>query len=141
MKRMNLKNKQKTMNIIKLFPVLLPFVVFSQISDYAYQRKINKPEKEKFYSVVLSPEIVARLKSSWNDIRIISFSEKDTTEIPYLLECIGNKNEEKVVPFTLINKASEKDYSYLTLKINEKATLNRIKLAITTPEFYEWVNI
>ena len=133
--------KNQIINTIKLLPVILPFAVFSQTQDYSWQRKINKPDTGKFYSVVLTPEIVAHLKSGWNDIRILNISENDTTEVPYLLESISSKKEEKAVAFELINTTYDKGYSYLTLKINEKRTLNRIKLAITDADFDKWVKV
>ncbi len=134
----------KSINIslsIVLF-ILLPAIVFSQTNGYSYKRKLDKTEKKNFYSIPLLPEIVARCKSELNDIRIYNFTEKDTTEIPYVLEWQGIKNEEKVIPFERINDTyNEKCCSYLTLKFTKKQIINRIKLDIPEANFDKWVKI
>jgi hypothetical protein len=132
----------KWLCIVHLITALLPYGTFAQADSYFYKRKINKTDKEQFYSLVLTPTLTAHCKSGWNDIRIYNFSEKDTMEVPYVLECPKNKEEEKAVPFELINTVAEEGCcSYLTLKANKKQTINRIKLVIDDTGFDKWVKL
>lgn len=121
---------------------LLPFLAKAQTASYSCQRKINKPENAKFYSVKLSPELVSQLKSGWNDLRILDFSGSDTVEVPYLLETLNNyESEQKIISFNLINTTHDARYSYLTLKVNDKKVINHIRLDITEPEFDKWIRV
>ncbi len=134
--------KSKNTCIFTLLILVLPTTIFSQASNYSYMRKLDKTEKENFYSISLLPEIVANCKSELNDIRLYNFANNDTVEIPYVLEWLGNKNEEKAIPFELINDThSEKCCSYLTLKFNKKQIINRIKLDVLEANFDKWVKI
>ena len=134
----------KSINISLLIILffLATATTFAQADGYLYKRKLNKTEKENFYSIPLLPEIIARCKSDLNDIRIYNFTGKDTSEIPYLLEWQGIKYEEKVIPFVRINGSyNEKCCSYLTFKFNKKQIINRIKLEIPDANFDKWVKI
>ena len=131
----------KSINFNILF-FLFSSAVFSQADGYSYKRKLDKTEKENFCSISLLPEIIANCKSELNDIRIYNFAEKDTAEIPYVLEWLGNKSEEKALPFELINDThNEKCCSYLTFKFDKKQIINRIKLDVLEPNFDKWVKI
>ena len=132
----------KHLFISVLFFLLLATNAFSQAAGYLYKRKLNKVEKENFYSIPLSPEIVANCKSNLNDIRLYNFKEKDTTEVPYILEWMEAKNQETAIPFELINDTyNQKCCSYVTLKFNKRQTINRIKLDVSNANFDKWVKI
>jgi hypothetical protein len=125
-----------------LFFLLFSAGAFSQTEGYLYKRKLNKADKENFYSIPLLPEIVANCKSNLNDIRIYNYKEKDTAEVPYILEWMGTKNQETTIPFELINDTfNQKCCSYVTLKFNKQQTINRIKLDVSDANFDKWVKI
>lgn len=134
--------KSINISLLVILFLLPPEIIFSQGNCYSYKRKLNKTEKKNFYAIPLLPEIIARCKSDLNDIRIYNFHGNDTTEIPYVLEWQGSKNEEKVIPFVRINDSyNEKCCSYLTFKFNKKQIINRIKLEIPDVNFDKWVKI
>lgn len=108
---------------------------FAQMDSYSFKRKMNKAEKEDYYAIPLSPELIARCKSDLSDIRLYD-TAADTTEVPYLIDWMGTQIKEEVVPFELINDTyNEKCCSYITLKFNKKQTINRIRLDITEHNF------
>jgi hypothetical protein len=119
---------------------LLPAFLFAvnsiaQLNSYTFKRPLNKAAKEDYYAIPLTPELVARCKNDLSDIRLYQITT-DTTEVPYLIDWMGNKTKEEAVAFELINDTyNEKCCSYVTLKFNKKQTINRIKLDVTEHNF------
>jgi hypothetical protein len=119
-----------------LIPLLISSVAFAQSDKYSYKRKLNKVEKEDYYAIPILPEVLARCKSNLNDIRLYNFKENDTSEVPYIMEWLGTKNEQTAIPFELINDTyNEKRCSYVTLKFTKKQTINQIVLNISDANF------
>ena len=93
----------------------------AQIEGYSFKRQLNKVEKENYYTLLLSPEVIARSKSNLSDIRIYNIAESDTSEVPYLMNWMGSNIKEVSIPFELINDTyNEKCCSYVTLKFSKK---------------------
>jgi hypothetical protein len=128
--------------IIFSISILLAAKSFAQIDSYSYKRKLNTVEKENYYSIPLLPEVTAHSSSNLNDIRLYNVKENDTTEIPFLMEWLGTKNEQTAVPFDLIdNTYMDKCCSFVTLKFNKKQTINQIILTIAESNFDKRVQI
>lgn len=109
---------------------------FAQVDSYSYKRKLNTIEKEGYYSIPLQPEVSAHCNNSLNDIRLYNVKENDTSEVPYLIEWMGTKNQQTTIPFELINNTyNEKCCSYVTLKFDKKQTINQIYLEVEEPNF------
>lgn len=109
---------------------------FAQLESYSFKRKLSNVEKDGYYSIPLLPEIAARCKSDLADIRIYSINEKDTTEVPYLMDWQGTSTKETSIPFEIINDTyNEKCCSYVTLKFDKKQTINQIKLNVSDSNF------
>lgn len=121
---------------IYLFSFLMPISVIAQIEGYSFKRQLNKIEKENYYTLLLSPEVIARSKSNLSDIRIYNIADKDTSEVPYLMNWMGSNIKEVSIPFELINDTyNEKCCSYVTLKFPKKQTINQIKLNVSDSNF------
>lgn len=122
--------------LLLLFIVIYSCAAFSQINSYTFKRKLNKVEKENYYAIPLLPEVIGHCKSNINDIRLYTIKGNDTTELPYIFEWRGTKNEQATLPFELINDTyNEKCCSYITLKFNKKETINQIKLEVSDFNF------
>ena len=135
-------NKMK--NVITKTFVLLLFSIsgFAQIDNYTYKRKLNAVTKENYYTIPLSPEITAHTKSNFNDFRLYTITNEDTTEIPYLLEMKGDKTEQSSVLFELINNVSnQKCCSFVTFKLNKKQVINTIHLDVLESNFDKIITI
>lgn len=108
----------------------------AQIEGYSFKRQLNKVEKENYYTLLLSPEVIARSKSNLSDIRIYNIADKDTAEVPYLMNWMGSNIKEVSIPFELINDTyNEKCCSYVTLKFPKKQAINQIKLNVSDSNF------
>ena len=119
-----------------LFIFFYSYTAFSQINSYTFKRKLNKVEKENYYAIPILPEVIGHCKNSINDIRLYTIKGTDTTELPYIFEWRGTKNEQATLPFELINDTyNEKCCSYITLKFNKKETINQIKLEVSDFNF------
>ena len=93
----------------------------AQIDSYSFKRQLNKVEKENYYTLLLSPEVIGRSKSDLSDIRIYNIANSDTSEVPYLMNWMGSNIKEVSIPFELINDTyNEKCCSYVTLKFSKK---------------------
>ena len=115
---------------------IFAFSSFAQIENYSFKRQLNKVDKENYYTLLLSPEVVAKSKSDLSDIRIYDILEKDTSEIPYLMNWMGSNIKEMSIPFELINDSyNEKCCSYATLKFPKKQAINQIKLNVSDSNF------
>ena len=115
---------------------IFAFSSFAQIENYSFKRQLNKVDKENYYTLLLSPEVVAKSKSDLSDIRIYDILENDTSEIPYLMNWMGSNTKEMSIPFELINDSyNEKCCSYVTLKFPKKQAINQIKLNVSDSNF------
>ncbi len=127
--------------IIATLFLLLSVKAFSQLSSYSYTRKLNTVTTENYYTIPLLPEVMAACKSQ-NDIRIYNVGEKDTVEVPYLMEWLGDKTEEIPIPFELINDVTHlKCCSYVTLKMSKKRVINHIYLDVAENNFDKLLSI
>lgn len=123
-------------NILTLAFAICSLLAFAQPDSYLFKRKLNTITDTGYYSISLDPEILARSKSGLNDIRLFSCTEKDSIEIPYLVEWMGNKVEGSSVSFERINDSyNQKCCSYITLKFPRKQIINQIKLDVTDDNF------
>jgi hypothetical protein len=137
----NLQNyKKPEFKTMKKIIILTTIILYSinvsaQFNTYEYSRKLDKIAKEDFYSIPLLPEVIARTVSGFNDIRIYD-AGKDTVEVPYLTERLGDRTEEKPINFELINDVTNlKCCSYVTLKMNDQKVINMISLDIAESNF------
>lgn len=131
---------KKLFNLIAF--ILLSVSVIAQADGYTYKRKLNKVEKEGYYSIPLLPEITAQCKSNINDIRLYNITETDTIEVPYIMEWLGEKRELVTVPFDMINDTyKDKSASYVTLKSTKKQTINQIVLNIENANYDKSVKV
>ncbi|MCW3082711.1 MAG: hypothetical protein JWP12_77 [Bacteroidetes bacterium] len=127
--------------IITVLLLLLSASAFSQLNSYSYKRKLNAVASENYYAVPLLPEVLAACKSG-SDLRIYNAGEKDTVEIPYLMQWLGDKTEETPIPFELINDVTHlKCCSYVTLKMSKKKVINRIYLDVAENNFDKLLSI
>ncbi len=139
----NLTKTRLTFFVLSMVSLLfMVHPLFAQLNGYDYKRKLDRVEKEGWYSIELAPDILARSVSSLNDIRLYNVTGKDAVEIPYLFEWLGNKIEEEEVPLELINNTYiRKCCSYVTLKFQNKKSINKIKLGVAEEIFDKTLKI
>lgn len=129
-------------NFILSMMLLAHCASFAQMTSYDYKRRVKKIEKNNYYSVKISPAIMAKSKSHLSDIRIYDAGEKDTVEVPYIQEWLGLYTEEFEVPSAMINESySDKCCSYVTFKFEGKESINRIQLKVEEDNFDKSVKL
>jgi hypothetical protein len=127
--------------LASLMMLMLCISAHAQLHTYEYQRKINAAA-EGWYRIPLSPEVLARTKSGMNDLRIYNITGKDTVEIAYLQQSLGDKRTETAVPSELIRHSNtEKSYSIVTLKFPSKKLINEIILDVSESNFDKWIKV
>jgi hypothetical protein len=110
--------------------------VNAQFADFQFHRKLDKVGTENYYSVPLSPAIIANMQNPLDDLRIYNIDGKDTIEVPFLLEYHGDETIETPVKFELINDVTRlKCCSYITLKMPKKMVINMINLKVLENNF------
>lgn len=116
--------------------------LYAQFTACDYNCRLGNTIKEDFYSIPLSPAIIAHSAASLNDLRIYNMAGSDTTEIPYLLEYMGDRTEEQPVSFELVNDVTHlKCCSFVTLKMNKNKVINSIHLDIAENNFDKVLSI
>ncbi len=112
--------------------------LFAQMDSYAYKRKLQSVQEKNWYAIKLPPSLVARTGDAINDLRVYRVSG-DSTEIPYVLESLEEKNEKAEIPFAVINKGydAKKGWYEITLRQKESNTVNHIELEFVEKNF-DW---
>ena len=127
--------------LVMLMLLMLFIPAYAQLNTYDYQRRINAAS-EGWYRIPLPADVLARTRSGMNDLRIYHLQEKDTVEIAYLHQSLGDKRTETAVPSELIKHShTEAGYSFITLKFPSKKLVNEIALDVTENNFDKWVKV
>ena len=114
--------------------ILLPCLVFGQMENYHYKRKIDGITKQ-WHQIVLPDDIFSRLNYNMTDMRIYGISGSDTVEAPYLLRVNKEKLQKTEVPFKILNQVRRGDRQFLTLRIPGKESINNILLDFAAANF------
>ncbi|WP_027137308.1 DUF3999 family protein [Gaetbulibacter saemankumensis] len=123
--------------ILLLLVGLYCFPAFGQMQDYQFKRKLTGIDG--IWNQIILPEaLFENLQSGLNDIRIYGItSEKDTVEVPYLLQPLKGKRFERDVEFKIINTARNKEGYFFTLEVPSQDVINQIKLNFEQQNF-DW---
>lgn len=124
---------------LAVFFTLMWFASFAQLHTFRYQRSI-KPQGDGWHAIQPGASTLSQSLSNRNDLRIYNIGD-DTTEIPYLLQDLGNKTEVKDVAFDLVNQTRDANSSYVTLKFNGKKLVNEIRLDVGQANFDKWIKV
>ena len=108
---------------------------FGQKGDFQYKRGINGIV-DQWHRIVLPDDIFGKVNTDLSDIRILGITQqKDTLEVPYILNDPLKAVSVKEIPFVIINEsANEKGY-YFTFDSKESRRVNEIDLAFKQTNF------
>lgn len=116
---------------IKICLLLLLFTLtntFGQKNDFNYKREIIGISDE-WHKLELPNNIVAKLSSNLEDLRIIGISEQnDTIEAPYIIHSTEDVSKKTDVEFKLLNQSKDKNGYYFTFKVPTSNSVNQIQL-------------
>ena len=118
--------------------LMLPGAVLAQMDSYSAKRKLQSVAEKNWVTVKLPPGLTARTNDAMSDLRLYRVAG-DSTEIPYLIESLEEKNETLVIPMTILNRSYDRSgYYYFTLSQSNKKTINQIELDIPESNL-DWV--
>jgi hypothetical protein len=99
----------------------------AQIEGYKYYAELDSIKTSGFYNIVLSPEINAKLKTDYTDLRIVNASDK---WIPHAVHVPAYKRSREIASFDLKYTQTENNKTNTTLIINAVSSLNNIEITI-----------
>ncbi len=109
-------------------------------NDFAYRAAIDTIRETKFYKINLSPEIVAKCKPGFGDMRIL---DEDGNQVSYIL-----KNDlpvfktEKFIEFPIIKTERESDkQTHVTLQNSGNKAIDNLLLFVKNAEANRMFNI
>lgn len=127
---------------IKLLVLLSVFIAIAnaQYLTYEYARAIKPVSENGFYKLKINSGVIDRS----GHFRVYEFGEKDTMEVPYVLEEYDNSTYDRSY-FKYLN-IIDKSYlsgkaSYATLVMDSGLTYNSLYLNYSSPEFFKNVTI
>jgi hypothetical protein len=120
--------------------IIIPATTFAQ-EGFRYKRKITGVTSDSWHTITLPAEIFNRLNRDFSDLRLYSFTGKDTTEVPYLLKIRAHEVNEEIITLPVINKSKKDDKLYLTFELKADQQVNYIDLKFEQPNFFAFVTL
>lgn len=99
---------------------------------YEWRATVPAPAQDGWYSILLPPEVIGRLRPDLADIRIYNRTQQ---EIPYLLRKGEGYTAIPVQGFTRTDSATTKQ-TYINLRFAPPAYPEKLELNITSPNLY-----
>ncbi len=129
-------NRNNNLNYIILgFALLYPGI--SNAQNFKYEAALEPVAEEKFYSIPLKPELLAKLKEDRSDIRV--FDETNKEEIPYVLhQEQGGFNLSYFKEYPIIeNKSVPKRYTQLIIQNKAKTAIDNFCIISKNSDVYK----
>lgn len=108
--------------------LLLCFFFVAAQTAFQYRRPVGNVPAEDWYAIPFPVDLFQKITKDFSDIRIYSITEKDTTEIPYLVKI--RKDEVSIEDFTLplLNQSRANGIFYFTVQVPAGKVLNTLTL-------------
>jgi hypothetical protein len=112
--------------------IVLAFIGIYSISiaqkDFRYRSKLNSIDSAGWYSISLAPPFYKSNNSSFSDLRIYQFTDKDTIEVPYVLTVHERQVKEGALELPAINQSKKDGKQYLTFELKKDQFVNYLDL-------------
>jgi len=129
---MMLKKKIKVLTLLLLVTAGLQ----AQVKHYQFKRNL-KGITTNWHSLQVPNQIFKSAQIGLEDLRIYGIKDKDTIEVPYILEQSSNQVTDRETTFNIINQSSNQNGYYYTFQSASIATINQIKLSFKQTNF-DW---
>lgn len=105
---------------------LLAFVLLAHTSlaQFKYQRSLQDVSSEGWYRVPLTNDVLGKLNSTFNDVRLYHLEGADTAEVPYLLRISNDVFHTEPVELTPFNTSHKGTTLFLTIKLKPNQLVN-----------------
>lgn len=131
---------------MKRLNVTLIGVIFFSLScaaqdDFHFKRNIDDVQREGWHTIALPDGIFDDLNGDFSDIRIFSISDKDTLEIPYILDVQTDVVTMTRVTLPVRNKSFADDALYLMFELDAAQPVNYLDLDFAETNYFGLVNL
>jgi len=128
---LNIKMKTIKYNLCLLVSVICLSTSFAQMNSYRYKSELKGVQSD-WHNLQLPKDYFENCNEDFSDIRIYGISATDTIEAPFVLNKLRSvaPSGTQQKSFPIINKVSGKNSYSVTLKNNNRKTLNEIQLTI-----------
>ncbi len=115
------------------FYIFTSLTIQSQVTIYEHDLS---GVQEQWHRLALDADILGKVKTDFSDIRIFAISqERDTLEVPYLMQKEERKIQHKAQRFELLNQVQKDGDFYFTFKLKKQASINEILLHFGNKNF------
>lgn len=125
--------------------IILPLLILSAScfgrQDFHYKRRLAPVEKEGWYNLILPVDVFQHVNSNYSDLRLLQITEKDSTEIPYLLKIKNDDVSEGFLNLEVLNKSTRDGKLYLTFKLNKGLEVNYLDLSFEEDNYNGYVKL
>lgn len=111
-------------------------ILQAQTNPYRYKREL-KGVNTTWHSLTIPNEVFKNAQSGLADLRIFGIKEKDTIEVPYILEQSANQVTDRETPFNIINQSTNTNGFFYTFHTSAATSINQIKLSFKQDNF-DW---
>lgn len=123
--------------IVGLLLMGLSHLIYAQQPNFKYQREI-KDVKQNWSKISIPNDLYKKLNPDFSDIRIYSFNDLDTIEVPYLLKIKDEEQSLESVSYTSLNESHDLANYFYTFQIEQHVPINEIKLNFNLANF-DWL--
>lgn len=125
----------KPNNILFLFFIVLTTsFCFGQMKSYSKKIELKGIENQ-WHTIQLPNEVFQNMNSNLTDIRVYGVTATDTIEAPYIHNVSKAIDANSFISFNLLNTVNNAKGFFYTYEVQEKETINEIKLSIKDTNF------
>lgn len=127
--------------VLNFILVLCSSFAIAQSHEFKYRRALDNVTAEDWYSIKLPSEFFQKVNKDFSDIRLLAVTEKDTSEIPYLLRI---KTDEIIIEnfnLPLLNQSWANGRLFFTVQIPAGKMLNSLTLNFVEDNFDAVVSV
>tara|TARA_R110000765_G_scaffold145925_2_gene248259 strand:- start:2274 stop:3500 length:1227 start_codon:yes stop_codon:yes gene_type:complete len=125
----------KPNNILFLFFIVLTTsFCYGQMKSYSKKIELKGIENQ-WHTIQLPNEVFQNMNSNLTDIRVYGITATDTIEAPYIHNVSKAIDANSFISFNLLNTVNNAKGYFYTYEVQEKETINEIKLSIKDTNF------
>ena len=121
-----------------LFFIITSLTAFAQTAGYNFYSNLDSIKSSGFYSIVLSPQINAHLKTDYSDVRLINKNDK---WIPHVFHSPFFEMSREVVMFDINFTTVESNKNNTVLIMEATQLLNNINVLINNTEVQKYCTL
>lgn len=110
-------------------------------SGFHYRRGLSGVGQQGWYSMPLPADLFKDVNRDISDLRLYALHERDTMEIPYILDIRDDEVTQQTVDLPLFNKSFRNGVLYLTFESTDSQKVNYIDLTFRDLNYFGLVTL